>query len=140
MLQELQRRRWLGRPWVVTLGVLSLAFMVLGLATTGTNWPLVVADGGLAVALVGLAWLLPRVTARPEWLLVLPLGCDLVIAGLRQAQGGSTSGYSPLAILPVVWVGLTYGRRAVTLITAVTGAVFALPIALVGAPLYPASG
>jgi diguanylate cyclase (GGDEF)-like protein len=139
MLNNVQGRR-LGEPWLITLGVLSLAFATSGLSTPGTHWRLVGLDAAFAVGLVGLAWVLGRLHARPEWLLLLPVGCDLAIAGLRQAQGGSTSGYSPLAILPVVWVGLVYGRRAVALLTIVTGAVFALPIALIGAPLYPDSG
>jgi diguanylate cyclase (GGDEF)-like protein len=139
MFWNVQSRR-VGEPWLVTLGVLSLAFAVSGLSTTGTNFRLVGLDAAFALGLVGLGWVLGRIQARPEWLLLLPVGCDVVIAGLRQAQGGSTSGYSPLAILPVVWVGLLYGRRFVALITVVTGAMFALPIALIGAPLYPDSG
>ena len=59
---------------------------------------------------------------------------------LRQAQGGSTSGYAPLAILPVAWVGLTQRRRAVAVIGGCTTALFALPIVIVGAPMYPATG
>jgi diguanylate cyclase (GGDEF)-like protein len=73
-------------------------------------------------------------------LLFLPLAVDGLIAALRQAQGGSVSGYAPLAALPVAWVGLTQGRRAVFAISVCTALLFAVPIALVGAPLYPATG
>jgi diguanylate cyclase (GGDEF)-like protein len=137
---SLTRQRWLGSPWAVTLGVLSLAFGVLGLSTDGTNWPLVGVAALFAGSLVALAWSLARSQLPVAVLLILPVGCDLVIAGVRQAQGGSMSGYSPLAILPVVWVGLAFGRRAVWLITAVTAAMFALPIVVIGAPMYPDSG
>jgi diguanylate cyclase (GGDEF)-like protein len=73
-------------------------------------------------------------------LLVLPIAADLVIVMLRQAQGGSTSGYAPLAILPVAWVGLTQSRRAVAAMTVCTTLMFGLPIAIIGDPLYPATG
>src|SRR5690348_6579264 len=102
---SLTRQRWLGAPWAVTLGVLSIAFGVLGLSTDGTNWPLVGVAALFAASLVGLAWSLARSPLPLAVLLILPVGCDMVITALRQAQGGSMSGYSPLAILPVVWVG-----------------------------------
>ena len=136
----LPRQRWLGSPWVVTLGVLSLAFAVLGLGTEGTNWVLVGVAALFAASLVGLGWSLGRSSLPLAVLLILPIGCDLVITALRQAQGGSSSGYSPLTILPIVWVGLAFGRRAVGLITLVTAAMFALPILLIGPPMYPDSG
>ncbi len=136
----LPRQRWLGSPWVVTLGVLSLAFAGLGLGTEGTNWVLVGVAALFAASLVGLGWSLGRSSLPLAVLLILPIGCDLVITALRQAQGGSSSGYSPLTILPIVWVGLAFGRRAVGLITLVTAAMFALPILLIGPPMYPDSG
>ena len=68
------------------------------------------------------------------------MAADLLIVLLRQSQGGSTSGYGPLAILPVVWVALTLGRRSVVAIAASTTLLFALPILLIGAPSYPSSG
>jgi diguanylate cyclase (GGDEF)-like protein len=71
---------------------------------------------------------------------VLPIACDAVIDVLRQSQGGSTSGYSPLAVLPVLWVALAFSRRGVAVMTATTFLMFALPIALIGAPRYPNTG
>jgi diguanylate cyclase (GGDEF)-like protein len=73
-------------------------------------------------------------------LLVLPIAADGLIAVLRQAQGGNSSGYGPLAILPVAWVGLTQDRRAVAMISVCTGLLFALPIWIVGPPMYPSAG
>jgi diguanylate cyclase (GGDEF)-like protein len=68
------------------------------------------------------------------------VGCDLLIGLLRQSQGGSVSGYSPLVFVPVVWTGLVLGRRAVFVIAACTFLLFALPIVVVGPPLYPENG
>jgi diguanylate cyclase (GGDEF)-like protein len=64
----------------------------------------------------------------------------LLVALLRQAQGGGNSGYSPLVLIPVVWTGLVLGRRAVLVISACTTLLFALPILFVGPPLYPSVG
>jgi diguanylate cyclase len=63
-----------------------------------------------------------------------------VVAVLRHAQGGSTSGYSPLLILSAVWVGLTLRRREVIAMTACTAALLAVPIVVFGAPRYPDTG
>jgi diguanylate cyclase (GGDEF)-like protein len=126
-------------PAVALTSILVLGFGATSLATAGTNWTLVDADLAAAVVLVFLAALLPWQRLPRSAPIFLPLACDGVIAVLREAQGGSASGYAPLAILPVVWVGLVFSRRAVAAITAATGAMFGLPIALVGAPAYPTS-
>jgi diguanylate cyclase (GGDEF)-like protein len=129
-----------GRPLVLACGVILLAFSTAGLWPGSTDRPVFEAAGGVALALLLVAALLSR--ARPPlWLaLVVPVGCDLLVALLRQAQGGSTSGYSPLALVPAVWTGLVLGRRGVLVISACTTLLFALPIVIVGPPLYPDNG
>jgi len=129
-----------GNPVFPAAGILLLAFGSSALHTPGTHWALVGLAAAMAVGVVGLALLLPRLPLSSWALLVLPLSCDAVLAMLRQAQGGSTSGYAPLAALPVIWVGLTLGRRAVGVIAAATAVLFGLPILVVGPPLYPDSG
>ena len=127
-------------PAVPFLGVAALALAATGLRTSGTEWSLVVI-GLVGVALFGIVGVVAPWSRLPQSaLLVLPVAADVLIALLRQAQGGSTSGYGPLAILPVAWVGLTQRRRAVAAISACTGLLFALPIVIVGAPMYPTSG
>jgi diguanylate cyclase (GGDEF)-like protein len=130
----------LERPVVPFLGIAVLAFAAIALQPAGANWLLVAAAIGLVAVLAFVAAALPWASLPAPALLALPIAVDVVIALLRQAQGGSTSGYSPLAILPVVWVGLTQGRRAVAVISACTSLLLGLPIALVGAPLYPSTG
>ena len=129
----------LSSPVVPLTVVLGLAFAVLGLRTAGTDWRLVGIAGALSiVALLGAAaapW-----AQLPAWaLVVVPAWCDLVVALLRHAQGGSTSGYAPLAILPVVWVGLALGRRELLAIVACTAALFAVPL-LVDSPIRARGG
>jgi diguanylate cyclase (GGDEF)-like protein len=119
------------------LGIMALAFAATGLRSGGTDWRLVAAAAVAAAALAVTAWLRPWSHASPAVLLALPIAADALIALLRQAQGGTSSGYAPLAILPVAWVGLTQRRRAVAAICLCTTLMFALPILTVGAPSYP---
>lgn len=128
------------RPLLPAAAILVLALAASSLTPAGTSWPVFAAAAGTSLALVVLARFAPWQRLPASTALVLPVGCDAVIGLLRQAQGGGTSGYAPLAVLPVVWVGLTLRRRDVAAITACTAALFSLPILLVGPPLYPGSG
>jgi diguanylate cyclase (GGDEF)-like protein len=134
---------WLVRvehPAAPFLGIAALALAATGLRTAGTDWGLILAGLVGVLLFAGLGFLLPWSRLPPVALLILPVAVDGMIALLRQAQGGALSGYGPLAILPVAWVGLTQGRRAVAVISAATGLLFALPIVIVGGTMYPASG
>jgi diguanylate cyclase (GGDEF)-like protein len=137
---ELVTRLRFGRPLTLAAGVAVLAFSTARLWPGQTDVHVFVAAGGVGVALLAVAgWL--SLTQPPLWLaLVVPVGCDLLVALLRQAQGGSSSGYSPLVLVPVVWAGLVLGRRAVLVVSACTTLLFALPLVLVGPPLYPSDG
>lgn len=75
---------------------------------------------------------------RPTVLLPV-VAADLAIALLRQAQGGTRSGYASLLVLPAVWVAFAAGRRGVALVVATTALTLTVPIAVVGAPDYPSS-
>jgi diguanylate cyclase len=129
-----------GRPLSLAAGVAVLAFSTARLWPARTDQFVFLAAVGTAVALLAVAaWVSRR--PFPVWVvLVVPVGCDLLVALLRQSQGGSISGYSPLVLVPVVWTGLVLGRRGVIVISACTLLLFALPILLVGPPLYPADG
>src|SRR5262249_33510968 len=109
-------------PLGVFVGIASLAFAASALRTAGTNWTRVAGAAALAVAVGAVAALASRSGAVAfSLVLALALAVDIVIALLREAQGGATSGYAPLAILPVAWVGLTQTRRAVAGIALSTG-------------------
>jgi len=134
------QRGFLSRPAAPVAGVLAIAFAATVLRIAGTDWTLVALAAVAALALVALAALAPWQRLGMSALLVLPIGCDALIALLRQAQGGGTSGYEALVILPMLFVGLLMRRRDVAVITAATAALFALPIMIAGAPDYPQSG
>jgi diguanylate cyclase (GGDEF)-like protein len=111
---------------------------------------LIFGDGGPTLAMAAAALLLWSVLimatflvpwARLPWStqLIVPLGYLAGIALLRQAEGGTGSGYALLVVVPVVMIAL-YGRR-VDLVTCLVGATAVLiaPIVLIGAPAYPIS-
>lgn len=128
------------RPPFVAGAILTLALAATGLDTRVTNVPLLLAAAAAAVLVVGAAALTPWQRLPLYALLVLPIACDGILGLLRHSQGGSTSGYAPLAILPVLWVGLAFSRRGVAVMTVATCLMFALPILLIGAPMYPDTG
>jgi signal transduction histidine kinase len=114
------------------------AYVLLFLPTDRLDYRFAGAAGILGAALLALALcrpLAPRVAA-----LGVPLGYLLLAATLREAAGGSTSGFGGLFLLPVLWLAVTAGRRELALILAAMAAAQLLPIALVGAPEYPKSG
>ena len=65
------------------------------------------------------------------------LGFLLVFALLRDASVGGGGGLTPLVALPILWIGLYGTRRQLLLIAAATGAVFLLPLVVIGPPDYP---
>jgi diguanylate cyclase len=122
------------------VGVCALALAATGLRPAGTSWSLVGLAAGIAVGVSVLAYGLRSSRLAGVVLPALPFVIDGILALLRQAQGGSTSGYAPLAIMPVVWIGLTQRRRSLPVITACTALLFGLPILIAGSPLYPSTG
>ena len=105
------------------MGTLALATIVIPSGPT-ERW-LVVAAVALT-ALIALGALAVPWSRLPRYTYVLPpLAYFVVIGLLRESQGGSASGYAPLAILPVLWIALTLGRWEVA-IGSVAGAVLFL--------------
>jgi diguanylate cyclase (GGDEF)-like protein len=79
---------------------------------------------------------------RPDWWTLVPaLAYMAVIALLREAGGGNSSGIGPMVLLPVIWIALLGSRR--TLVAAVVAVAFVYwaPLLIDGAGLrYPDSG
>jgi diguanylate cyclase (GGDEF)-like protein len=138
--QKLTLAELMAHPAVPFTGIGVIAFSATFLRTSGTHWQLVSIAALFVAAVAGIALALPWDRLPASTLLALPLGVDVEIALLRHAQDGAVSGYSPLAILPVVWVGLTLGRRATLAMAVCTGALFAVPIFVLGGANYPYTG
>ncbi len=62
------------------------------------------------------------------------------VGSLRHAAGGNASGVGSLVLLPVLWVALYGTRRELTVVLIGVAFTFAIPLLVVGAPDYPASG
>jgi PAS domain S-box-containing protein len=101
--------------------------------------PYVAAIVGLTVAIVTSPWWVPW-ERLPYWTQAIPpISYLVVVALLRDADGGAASGYGALAALVVMWLAI-YGTRA-ELAAALFGvaAAFLVPVALIGEPDYPSS-
>ncbi|CAN5118063.1 hypothetical protein BH20ACT22_BH20ACT22_21800 [soil metagenome] len=68
-----------------------------------------------------------------------PLAYFVVIALLREAEGGSVSGYGTLVLLPICWLALYGTRVQLSAALVVMGVMFVVPIILLGEPRYPSS-
>jgi signal transduction histidine kinase len=121
-----------------TLIAVATAFALLFLPTGELDYREASAAAVLSAALIGLAlcWpMVPRVATMG-----VPLGYIALVALLRDAASGGTSGFGGLFLLPVLWLAVTAGRRELAAVLAATAAAQLIPLALVGAPEYPASG
>jgi two-component system sensor histidine kinase/response regulator len=77
---------------------------------------------------------------RERWLIgILPLAYLLVVALLRHASGGTSTGFAVLAPLPVVWLGVFGTRRQLIVGLVALALSLLVPFAIFGAPRYPPS-
>ena len=77
---------------------------------------------------------------RERWLIgVLPLAYLLVVALLRHASGGTSTGLAVLALLPVVWLGVFGTRRQLIVGLVALALSLLVPFVIFGEPRYPPS-
>jgi diguanylate cyclase (GGDEF)-like protein len=89
-------------------------------------------------ALIAVASLLLPWRRLPAWTEMLPALAYLgVVALLREAGGGEESPYSPLVLLPVLWLALYGTPLMFAASVAGVAAVFLGPILVAGPPAYP---
>lgn len=92
---------------------------------------------GLAAILFSAGVAIPW-SRLPAWAeTAITLAYFPVAALLRDATGGASSVLTPLVLLPVLWLGLYSGRRALGLSIVAMVATLAVPIAVIGPPHYP---
>lgn len=90
----------------------------------------------LTLAIVAVTLLVPWDRAPRAWQVVVPLAYFGVIWALQHGQGGPSSGFIPLVLLPLLWLGL-FGRPwEITLGLVATMAVILGPT-IAGHPQYP---
>lgn len=118
-------------PFVLVTGI-GLATIPLG--PTPGSWLVI----GLVVALTPvllLGQLFVSSGQLPAAFNAVPtVGAVVGIEVLRQGQGGTTSGYIPLFMLPLVWAGLHGTRRHVALVATAIGLAVASPLVLHSGP------
>jgi diguanylate cyclase (GGDEF)-like protein len=121
-------------------GVAIIAVVLLLLPPTSSDRPMLAAAAVLTTILIAAALLIPW-ARLPSWCqATIPLSFFAVIALLRQAGGGAISGYSPLVMLPILWLAIYGSRTQLRLAIVATAATFLAPRILVGSPMYPATG
>jgi len=127
--------RKIQRRFVPFAAVGLLAILSSALPPRPSSWALVAAAAALTLAIAAAGVLAPW-SRLPRWTYVVPpLAYFVVVALLRQANGGSVSGYAPLVLLPVIWVAINLGRWEVTLAIGAGIAVLVLPL-LIGDSSY----
>lgn len=118
------------------LALILAGFLVVPLPRGDHAGPLLAAGGLLVLVIVGVAaapW-----GRLPAWAQVLPMLAFLgVVALLRDAEGGSVSAESPLALVPVFWCSLYGTRRQLSVVIAGMALMFVAPRLVVGDPHYP---
>ncbi|MGH2996808.1 MAG: GGDEF domain-containing protein, partial [Gaiellaceae bacterium] len=121
------------------LGAMVLALALLPLPPGGDR-PLVILlavalSAGIVATVVAAPWSrLPRFAEA-----VPPLAYFVVIALLRESQGGADSGYSALALLPVFWLALYGTPSQLAIGIAGLASMFTAPLVILGSPDYPPS-
>lgn len=121
-----------------TVIAVALAFSLLFLPIGQVDYREASMAAVLSAALLGLAlcWaVFPRVAT-----LGIPIGYIALAALLREAGGGSASGFGGLFLLPVLWLAVTAGRRELAVILGFMASAQLVPLAFVGAPEYPDAG
>ena len=86
----------------------ALVAVLLELATFGESTSrLVLVAAGVSMCVVPLAAVIVPWARLPAWSeAVLPLGFFVVVALMRQVRGGAAAGYTPLVMLPVIWLAM----------------------------------
>ena len=138
-MQALSSRRVLARE-LVPFAVAALLAFVLVPVSSDVTWAEYALALGLTLGVVVGAVTLPRSRFAASAQVMLPVAFLVAAALLRDAGGGVNSGVSILALLPLFWVALHGSRPALAVMVLGVGAFFVVPVLVVGAPTYPASG
>ena len=139
LFRALQARLLAARHAVLFGVVAVLAFALVPLPPAEQHPHELIAAAALTLVLAAGSLLAPW-ARLPAWSRAVPaLAYLVVVAVLRQAEGGMGAGFAPLVFLPIIWLAL-YGSRAQVLGGAAAAtAVFMVPIVVVGPPAYPAT-
>lgn len=120
------------------VGIITVVLLLLPSSSSDRT---LLGVGAVLVSILIATMLLVPWARLPDWCQASPaLAGFAVLALLRQAGGGASSGYAPLVLMPMLWLALYGSRAQLRLAVAATAAMFFGPLWLGGPPLYPSSG
>lgn len=119
------------------LGAMWLALVIYPLPPNGGDSDAFVPAVALNVIILVSVLIVPWRRLGPMAAVVPPLAYLLVIALMREADGGGSSAYAALFMLPIFWLALYGSPQQLAVGFVGFAAVFVVPIALIGAPEYP---
>jgi signal transduction histidine kinase len=122
----------------VTGASVGIAFLLLLMPASDRNYSEIALAGALGIALVVLSSAWHRAPRLVE--LGVPIGYLLVISVLRDAAGGSLSGFGGFFLLPIIYLALLSDRLGLVLGLAAMAAANIVPLLVVGKPGYPLPG
>jgi PAS domain S-box-containing protein len=117
------RRIW---PFV---GVAGLGYAMAWLPP-GTDGTALLAAVAIGVLLLAAVVFIPWARLPADFEALPALAFFVVVVVLREGTGGPASGFSPLAMLPILWLALYHGLAAVTAGMGMLALTFAVPLAL----------
>lgn len=97
-----------------------------------TDWSTVAAAVGLMILAVGFSVAFSTMRTQTHWTIIIPV-ISLMAIGLLRAGAGTI--FTPVAILPIVWIASEEGRRWVVLAIVTTSAAFSLEFSWYGQAL-----
>ena len=119
------------------IGAMWLALVIYPLPPHGGDSDAFVTAVALNVIILVAVLIVPWRRLGPMAGVLPPLAYLLVIALLRQADGGGSSSYGALLMLPIFWLALYGSPQQLAVGFAGLAAVFVVPVFLIGAPDYP---
>jgi diguanylate cyclase (GGDEF)-like protein len=126
----------IGWPFVA---IMAGSFAVLPVSSESPRLATTLAAAALNVAIVVVVALTPWRRVPALLFAVPPIAYLVVVALLRDAEGGATSGYGVLALLPVLWLALHGSRGELVACVSAVFLALAIPVLVEGAPDYPES-
>jgi two-component system, OmpR family, phosphate regulon sensor histidine kinase PhoR len=120
-------------------GVALLGTALIPVMNLEAGAAFVVSIVGLTLAIVTFPWWVPWERLPYSAQAIPPISYLVVVALLRDADGGAVSGYGSLVALVVMWLAIYGTGTELAVGLAGVGAVFLVPPLLIGDPSYPST-